>query len=196
MQDGLFSYISPEESLTRNGASTTGTYTHAIAGLMLGEVYGHVTGQRMKDVKLALEKALAFTRNLQTRPKANPEDLGGWRYLRLQYGRGGGGNPADSDMSVTAWHLMFLRSARNAEFNVPQTYIDDAMAFVHRSFDSSEGIFYYYISGSQAFRYSRGLVGAGIVSLSLAGEHQTPMAAGASFPVFWGAGRRSERHGD
>jgi len=36
---------------------------------MLGEVYGHVTGQRGKDVKQAIEKALQFTRELQIRPK-------------------------------------------------------------------------------------------------------------------------------
>jgi len=178
MPDGLFSYQTPGPEHQRLLASGNATYNHAIAGLMLGEVYGHVTGPRMKEVRLALDKALAFTRDLQTRPKANPEDTGGWRYLRLQYGRGNS-DPPDSDMSVTSWQLMFLRSARNAEFKVPQRYIEDAMNYVHRSFDGSKGIFYYVISGDQAGRYSRGLVGAGIVSLSLAGEHQSPMALAA-----------------
>jgi len=35
-------------------ASHGAVYNHAIAGLMLGEVYGHVTGQRGKDVKQAI----------------------------------------------------------------------------------------------------------------------------------------------
>ena len=118
--DGLFSYAAPEAVHVDKGPSHTAVYNHAIAGLMLGEVYGHVTGQRMKRAKEAVERALQFTRELQVRPK--PEyDKGGWRYLRI-YAPG-----RDADMSVTAWQLMFLRSARNAEFDVPQKYIDEAM---------------------------------------------------------------------
>jgi hypothetical protein len=175
MEDGLFSYLAPLGAQHRPDTPVgNAVYNHAIAGLMLGEVYGHVTGPRMKQVRIALDKALAFTRALQTREKANPEDRGGWRYLRLFYMFDD--SPPDSDMSVTAWQLMFLRSARNAEFNVPQVYIDNAMAYVHRSFDPDEGVFYYVLSGGQGGQFTRGLVGAGIVALSLAGEHRSPMA--------------------
>ena len=146
--DGLFCYEPPEAVWASKMPSHTATYNHAIAGLMLGEVYGHVTGRRMKEVKQALDSALQFTRELQLRPKTFPQDRGGWRYLRLHYDH----TAADSDLSVTACQLMFLRSARNAEFNVPQSYIDDAMDYVHRSFDTSQGVFMYTLSGSE--RYS------------------------------------------
>ena len=54
---------------------------------MLGEVFGHANAQRTKEIKQAIEKALLFTRDLQTLPKPAPEDKGGWRYLRLGYMR-------------------------------------------------------------------------------------------------------------
>ncbi len=175
--NGLFSYELPEALHVDDGASHTAVYNHAIAGLMLGEVYGHVTGPRAEEVKRAMEKALQFTRNLQTRPKAYAADQGGWRYLRLRYDS----QTADSDLSVTAWQLMFLRSARNAEFNVPQQYVDQALEFVHRCWKEKEGVFYYAIDGSGYgdIRTGRGMVAAGIVSLALAGQHDSPIELAA-----------------
>lgn len=175
--DGLFSYQTPQAVHVDDGASHTAVYNHAIAGLMLGEVYGHVTGPRAVEVKRAIEKALLFTREMQSRPKEYAGDKGGWRYLRLRL------TPpsADSDLSVTAWQLMFLRSARNAEFNVPQKYIDEAMEFVHRCWKENEGVFYYAIDGPGPgdIRWGRGMVAAGIVSLALAGQHQSPIELAA-----------------
>ncbi len=169
--NGLFSFSEPQAVHADWGASHTAVYNHAIAGLMLGEVYGHVTGARAKAVKGAIEKALLFTRELQTRPKALPGDEGGWRYLHLRWDA----RTADSDLSVTAWQLMFMRSARNAEFNVPQKYIDEAMEFVHRCWKEKEGVFYYAIDGISPgdIRTGRTMVAAGVLSLALAGQHQT-----------------------
>ncbi len=41
--DGLFSYVVPENYHVHQGASHTATYNHAIAVLMLCEVYGQVS---------------------------------------------------------------------------------------------------------------------------------------------------------
>jgi len=173
MPDGLFSYKIPEEQHVNQQASHTATYNHAIAGLMLGEVYGHVTGERARKVRKAINKALQYTRDLQARPKDIPFDKGGWRYIRHF-------DATDSDLSVTTWHLMFLRSARNAEFNVPQAWVDEAMDFVHRCWDPQQGGFTYGRTPEGGYRnMSRGLVGAGILSLSLGGQHQTPEARAA-----------------
>jgi hypothetical protein len=175
MPDGLFSYQTPQAEFVRKQASHTAVYNHAIAGLMLGEVYGHVTGQRAKAVKKAIEKALQFTRDLQTRPKDHPLDQGGWRYLWFK-----GGDEPDSDLSVTAWQLMFLRSARNAEFAVPQAYVDEAVEFVKHCWNPNEGVFTYARTADGGYYPTgRGMVGAGILSLSMAGQHQTPMARAA-----------------
>ena len=175
MPDGLFSYETPEPVFTLGGPSYTASYNHAIAGLMLGEVFGHVTGPRSRKVKQALQKALQYTLNLQARPKKYINDRGGWRYLRIQ------APPidADSDLSVTGWQLMFLRSARNAEFKVPQENIDDAMDYIHRAWNPQIGMFHYEISTSQSDRYSRGLMGSAILSLSLGGQHHSTEAQAA-----------------
>ena len=182
--DGLFSYVDPDDpdgiflggrrgrgGLAQNAQA--GTYSHAIAGLMLGEVFGHANAQRTKEIKQAIEKALQFTRDLQTLPKPAPADKGGWRYLRLGY------MGADSHLSVTGWHLMFLRSARNAEFAVPQKFIDEAMSFVHRCWVDQDGLFHYTAQGLQLSAVTRGLMGSAVVSLALAGQHDSPQALAA-----------------
>ena len=74
---------------------------------------------------------------------------------------------------------MFLRSARNAEFNVPQSWVDEAMDFVHRCWVEDDGLFHYTTWGSQSSQYTRGLMGSAIVSLSLAGQHESPQALAA-----------------
>ncbi len=172
-EDGLFSFQPATNTIHVDmTAIHTAVYNHAISGLMLGEVFGHVTGPRMEEVKAGMSKALQFTRELQTRPKTHEADMGGWRYLRLRYDHAA----ADSDLSVTAWQILFLRSARNAEFNVPQSFVDEAMEFVHRCWDAKKGVFNYALEGAGDVRSSRGMVGAGILCLSLAGQHQTPPA--------------------
>lgn len=170
--DGLLCKQVPPASFQSRQASQTATYNHGIAGVMLGEAYGQVTGERAKRMKQTIEKALVFTRSLQLRSKA-VEDHGGWRYIRLAE------TTVDSDLSVTAWQLMFLRSARNAEFSVPPQYVDDAMAYVQRCFDPQLGRFVYTLSGQSANQASRGMAGAGIVALSMGGMHDTPMAQAA-----------------
>jgi hypothetical protein len=171
--DGLFSYQVPGPTHEPYKASHSAIYNHAIAGLMLGEVYGHVTGRRAREVRAAIEKALRFTRELQVRPKENAVDRGAWRYLWTQ-------DDGDSDLSSTSWQLMFLRSAKNAEFNVPEDYVNEAMGFVHRCWDPQKGVFNYKLEPDGTGTGStRGLMGAGIVSLSMAGEHNTPMARAA-----------------
>jgi hypothetical protein len=174
MDDGLFSYEAPEPIFQARKASGTASYNHAISGLMLGEVYGHVTGTRAKKVRSAIEKAILFTRALQIHPKQYPTDEGGVRYLWLK-----SPHDRDSDLSITAWHLLFLRSARNAEFKVPQQYMDDGIAFVRRCWDPNTGMFNYMANEGGGMAASRGTTGAGILSLSMAGLHNTPMAQAA-----------------
>ena len=139
---GYFSLLPvtpPAQHLT---PSQTVTYNHAIAGLMLGEVYGMTSGEQSRRIEEALSKALVYHREVQARQKTVPSDIGGWRY----------GYPespnAASDMSVTGWALMFLRSARNAEYNVPRQYFDQGLDFVERCYEPDaslheKGVFRY-----------------------------------------------------
>jgi hypothetical protein len=148
--------------------SFSGNYNHGISGVMLAEVYGMTDARRHERLRDAINRALRYTRSQQIRPKANPDENGGWRYVHVQPGN-------DSDLSITAWQLMFLRSARNAEFNVPAEWITEAMGYVRRSFDVNERGFVYALSGDERY-CSRGMVGAGIVCLELGGQHRSETA--------------------
>src|SRR5207247_2878083 len=125
-----------------------------------------------KAVKQAIGRALQFSREMQLRPK-RAIDKGGWRYIRV-YQRSG----VDSDLSVTGWQLMFLRSAKNAEFDVPQRHVDEAIEYVRRLWDSSTGAFNYemYQDARVGSRISRLMTGAAILCLSMASHHQTQIA--------------------
>ncbi|HUQ72457.1 MAG TPA: prenyltransferase/squalene oxidase repeat-containing protein, partial [Planctomycetaceae bacterium] len=107
-----------------------------------GEVYGMTSGERSRRIESAINRALVYHREVQTRKKTHPADNGGWRY-------GFPDSPgAASDMSVTGWALMFLRSARNAEFNIPKQDFDDGLDFVERCFEPDaklheKGVFRY-----------------------------------------------------
>src|SRR4030095_8529851 len=130
--DGLLAYAGAGS----RGNGKTANYNHAITGLMLTEVYGMTDRTRAAKLKPAILKALIFTRRNQMLPKAYAEDRGGWRYLYSE-------SFGESDLSVTAWHLMFLRSAKNAEFDIPKQYIDDAVGYVLRCWEERQGVFYY-----------------------------------------------------
>jgi hypothetical protein len=168
--DGLLCNLPVEPSYEQFGVSHTGMYSHGIAGLMLGEVYGMTRADQHERVRDALNKALAFSRQWQIKPKRVATDNGGWRYL-VPYASN------DSDLSVTAWQLMFLRSAKNAEFDVPKQHIDEALDFVRGCFDEMGHTFIY--AGHER-RPSGGIVGGGIVALALGGEYRSErvLAAG------------------
>jgi hypothetical protein len=100
-------------------------YNHAISALMLSEAYGMMDEANSRSMKQAIEKALAVTLAEQQRKKPREVDRGGWRYLDSYEG-------VDSDLSVASWQIMFLRSARNAGFDVPEEPLNDAMGYVGR----------------------------------------------------------------
>lgn len=126
---GEFSLLPVEPPAAHMLPGQTSTYNHSIAGLMLGEVYGMTSGKRSQKIETAINRALIYHREIQIRKKQVATDIGGWRYGFPD------GPDASSDMSVTGWALMFLRSARNAEFNVPKQYFDEGLDFVERCYE-------------------------------------------------------------
>ncbi len=139
---GYFSLLPVTPPVGHLSPAQTVTYNHSIAGLMLGEVYGMTNGERSKKIEAAITNALIYHREVQTRQKEVPSDIGGFRYGYPE------GPNASSDMSVTGWALMFLRSARNAEFNVPKQYFDEGLDFVERCYEKDstlhdKGVFRY-----------------------------------------------------
>jgi hypothetical protein len=169
--NGLVTLVGPDDpEIARNvvhDIGETAAYNHAISSLMLSEVYGSSKGDRSAHLKKSISKSIAATLKMQRWPKERPIDRGGWRYLDDF-------NEQDSDLSITGWELMFLRSARNAGFDVPSESIDDAVGYVRRTFSDRYGAFG-YIADKYDFR-SRGMAGAGILALAHAGLHGSPEA--------------------
>ena len=149
-----------------------GTYDHAIASLTLSELYGMNPTNAEPKLPQVIGKSLAVTLEIQNWPKKNPEDKGGWRYID-EY------KEEDSDLSVTGWHLMFLRSARNAGFNVPSKAVSEAVAYIRRTYSRRTGNFGYY-TASRGDHRSRGMAGAGILALGHAGFHDSSEAKQAA----------------
>ncbi len=167
-QNGLVTLYGPEgPTITRDISHEIGytaTYNHAISSLTLAEIYGMGQAKRAEQMQKVINKSLLAALEIQRWPKDLPYDQGGWRYIDDF-------DQSDSDMSVTGWYLMFLRSARNAGFNVPKKSIDDAVGYVRRTFDKNYGAFGYTINRGDG--RSRGMAGAGILALGHAGFHNS-----------------------
>jgi hypothetical protein len=169
--NGLVALYAPAGSrISRNVGETIGVtaaYNHAIGSLALSETYGMGQVADMEQMQRAIDKSLAATLEMQRWRKDRAVDRGGWRYV-YDY------DTTDSDLSITGWHLMFLRSARNAGFAVPKESIDDAVAYIRRTFDKSVGVFRYTTREHDSI--SRAMAGAGILALAHAGAHHSSEA--------------------
>jgi hypothetical protein len=170
-RNGLVALDAPEgPQISRNVDYWTGVttaYNHAIASLALSEIYGMGTTAHAKELQKAIDASLKATLDMQRWPKEKKADIGGWRYLQDF-------DDKDSDLSITGWNLMFLRSARNAGFDVPESSIDDAVGYIRRTFDKNAGVFAYTtVEGDSR---SRGMAGAGILALAHAGFHDSAEA--------------------
>jgi hypothetical protein len=169
-------------------------YTHGICSTMLADVYpytGHLQyrrdsgetnaaeldKQRHEAIEKAVHKALAFTRSQQTIPKQVFGEQGGWRYINMSFG----GN--DSDLSVTAWMVMFLHSAKKSGFQVPDAWMKGALKFVHRTYNKKQHGFVYVLSETNR-HCTRATVGGGILCLLLGGEPMSPQIKDAVNWIF------------
>lgn len=160
--------------LTRNVSRTVGgtaLYNHGISSLTLSEVYSSTNESEAEEINRIIEKSIATTLEMQRWPKLRKEDQGGWRYLDLLYTDG---EPVDSNLSNTVWQMLFLRSAKNAGFDVPQESIDGAVTFIKNCFYDRYQTF--GLMPSELDHRTRGMSGAGVISLALAGMHKSKEA--------------------
>jgi hypothetical protein len=170
-ENGLVALHGPNgPRISRNLEYWTGVttaYNHAIGSLTLSEIYGMGGSQRTERLQDAIEGSIATTLEMQRWPKDNPKDKGGWRYVQDF-------DDKDADLSITGWNLMFLRSARNAGFDVPKSAIDEAVGYIRRTFDDNQSVFIYTTASGDS--RSRAMAGAGILALAHAGMHNSPEA--------------------
>jgi hypothetical protein len=173
-KNGLLMLVGPDEPQISRGVDhmigALGSYDHAISSLTLAELYG-MNQPRNAQLQKVIDRAIVATIEMQNWPKHMPEDRGGWRYINNF-------DESDSDLSLTGWHLMFLRSARNAGFDVREEAIKNAVAYIRRTFNDQYGTFTYTIKRGDT--RSRGMTGAGILALGHAGFHNSAEAKRAA----------------
>jgi hypothetical protein len=129
-------------------------YQHGMATLMLAEVAGMTDGALGKEVRKALEKAVALLVKAQRSAGAH---RGGWRY---------GIFGTDADMSVTGWQVLALRAAKNLGCDVPAKTIDRAVEFIKACYEPRSGGFAYMPRS----RVTIPCTGSAVLNLELAGK--------------------------
>lgn len=153
-------------------------YGHGITTLMLTEILGMgATPEQNERIHHTLADALKLILAAQSVSKA--EKLrGGWRYTP---------DSRDSDLSVSVWQLMALRSAKNDGLDVPGEAIDQAVTYLRNSYASPmsrDGIPRDKVSG---FSYTPGthhptftMTAAGLLAMQVCGHYDSPLVTGAA----------------
>ncbi len=153
-------------------------YGHGITTLMLTEMLGMgADAEQDALIYQRCQKAINLILSAQRQPK-RVQDRGGWRYTP---------NSNDSDLSVSVWQLMALRSAKNDGLDVPAEAIDQAVAYLKRSYTTrldSKGT---PIGGPAGFSYipdqnnpTYTMTAAGLLAMQVCGEYESPLVSGAA----------------
>ena len=93
-------------------------YSHGIVGITLAEALS-LTGSPV--LREPLEKVIKVIVDGQKTPKRDPLHKWGWRYAS---------NSDSSDLSVSGWQIMALKSARNAGVKIPEEVFEHAAEYV------------------------------------------------------------------
>ncbi len=153
-------------------------YGHGITTLMLTEMLGMgATAEQNERIHKALSGAIQLILAAQNVSKSE-KLVGGWRYTP---------SSRDSDLSVSVWQLMALRSAKNDGLDVPGESIAKALAYLRFSYTSPmnrDGKPRDKVSG---FSYTPGthhpsftMTAAGLLAMQVCGQYESPLVAGAS----------------
>ncbi|MCY3020871.1 MAG: terpene cyclase/mutase family protein [Planctomycetota bacterium] len=133
-------------------------YGHGICTLMLTEAAG-MTRDEMLEKRLVegCRRAVDLILKAQAIKKA-PHHQGGWRY---EPGSG------DSDLSLTGWQTMSLRSAKNIGIEVPNSAIQAAINYIRAM--ARNGEFSYEGGDGQP-----SLRGVGLLAMPVCGVYDAP----------------------
>lgn len=192
-QDPETGAITPEVAGRHGFWNRAAAYTHGICSTMLADVYpftGHLQYRRGEGesegaqldqrrhqlIEKAVRKSLSFTRSQQSLPKQVFGEQGGWRYIEVSMRN-------DSDLSVTAWMIMFLHSAKKSGFQVPDSWMKGGLKFVHHTFSKKLHGFAYVLSETNR-HCTRATVGGGVLCLLLGGEQMSPQIKEAVSYIF------------
>lgn len=153
-------------------------YGHGIITLMLTEMLGMgTTPEQDQLIHDRCQTAIDVILSSQKEKKAT-HYRGGWRYTP---------NANDSDLSVSVWQVMALRSAKNDGLQVPASAIRDAVEYLRRSYASpldanglpdkkASGFNYEPHQNNPTFT----MTAAGLLAMQVCGEYESPLVAGAA----------------
>ncbi|WP_428939333.1 prenyltransferase/squalene oxidase repeat-containing protein [Fontivita pretiosa] len=134
-------------------------YGQGIVTLALAQAYGvEPDASRRVRIHQAVQRAVWLILKAQEVHKPPPH-AGGWRYEPQS---------ADSDLSLSGWNVLALRSARSIGIEVPQESFDRALAYAGRCYREDQGGFAYQPrSEVTAATNAVGIVTMGLLSGSM-----------------------------
>lgn len=153
-------------------------YGHGICTLMLTEAAGMTRDEVLERRLLeGCKRTVKLILEAQSVKKA-PNMQGGWRYHPTS---------GDSDLSLTGWQTMALRSAKNIGLNVPHAAIEAAIQYIRTNAHPQGGF------GYQAPEDKPPLRGVGLLALPVCGIYDAPELALSTAkmlqdPPAWGKG--------
>lgn len=142
-------------------------YGQGIVVLTLAEAYGIERDlDRRQKIKKVFTKAVEVILAAQNVQK-DPNNTGGWRYEPVS---------PDSDLSLSGWNMLALRSCNNIGVTVQRDCVDRAASYVLRCYNKGSNGFAYQPSGA----VSPAMTGVGVLNLCLMDRASAPEVAGAS----------------
>jgi hypothetical protein len=145
----------------------TSAYSHGIATYALAECFALTRDERLRA---PLERAVAQILRHQNTRRGDPRRFGGWGYYYDEPGRSFDSWPR---VSISAWQVMALESARLSGIAVPEGAFDDARGFLLGALDERRGRFRYSHDPERlrgAYPTLPGSTPAALFALSLLGE--------------------------
>jgi hypothetical protein len=144
-------------------------YGHGIVTLALTEAYGVDRDKaRREKMRAILDRAVKVILDAQKVPK-DANNAGGWRYTP---------NALDSDLSLSGWCALALRSASGVGIAVPKDRVELAMKYVAKCYSKPHRGFSYQ-PGQEV---TLAMTGVGVLNLYLLGGADRPeAAAGAKY---------------
>ena len=166
-------------------------YGHGITTLMLTEILGMgATPDQNERIYKSLVGAIKLILAAQRISKS--EKLrGGWRYTP---------SSRDSDLSVSVWQLMALRSAKNDGLDVPGEAIEKALAYLRYSYTSplgagrdsqAKGWRFQLYAGTHHPSFT--MTAAGLLAMQVCGQYDSPLVEGACEWLFQHPPKQNER---
>ncbi len=152
-------------------------YGHGITTLLLAEIAGMgVDDDYDKLVADRLQKAIDLILKAQAVHKEAPHK-GGWRYEPTS---------DNSDLSISVWQVMALRSAKNAGIEVPQGTIELAVTYLRGTYKSRRDAQGKPVDMRSGFTYvpqsqvTYASATAGMLAMQVCGQYDAPEVKGAT----------------